>query len=287
MKRTSNNRDIAWEKLKFIPTETKRPDLQNFPDFFCIGPQRTGSTWLHTNLVKHPEILMHRDKETFFFSTLGQPDLPRFRYKNLEAYLESFSDTYKEKILKNYHALRRCGRFYHPTLIGESTASYCVVDEKIIAEILQINPDLKAIILLRHPLERAWSHAKKDLVRDASGKAQAEDFLAFCSSEDQLCRADYKAIIMRWLKYLKPNNLLVAPAERIECDPEKLICDVLRFIGANVTSAASQRHITTRQNATSGMRIPEEIHSTLQDLLQPYIHSYEDLRRDVGNLKIF
>jgi len=287
MKRTSSNRDISWEKLKFIPTESKHTDLRNFPDFFCIGPQRTGSTWLHTNLVKHPEILMHRDKETFFFSTLGRPDLPRFRYKSLETYLESFSDTFQEKILKNYHAIRRCGRFYHPTLIGESTASYCVVDEEIIAEILQINPDLKAIILLRHPLERAWSHAKKDLVRDASGKAQAKDFLAFCSSEDQLRRADYKAIIERWTKYLKPGHLLVTPAERIESDPEKLLSDVLGFIGADVTSAPSERHVITRQNATSGMQIPEEIQSTLQELLQPYIKSYEDLRIEVGNFKIF
>ena len=287
MKITSNNLNISWQKLKFIPTETKHPDLRIFPDFFCIGPQRTGSTWLHTNLVKHPEILMHRDKETFFFSTLGRSELPRFRYKNLEAYLESFSDTFKEKILKNYHAIRRCGRFYSPRLIGESTASYCVIDEEIIAEILQINPDLKAIILLRHPLERAWSHAKKDLVRDASGKARPKDFLAFCSSPDQLRRANYKAIIQRWSKFLKPGHLLVSPSDRIESDPAKLLSDVLGFIGANATTAPSERHVTTRQNPTSGMRIPQEIQSTLQELLHPYITSYEELREEVGDLKIF
>lgn len=276
------------DKMNGGPAVSKMPDLRMFPDFFCIGPQRTGSTWLHTNLVKHPEILMHRDKETFFFSTLGRPDLPRFRYASLEAYLKSFQDTFEEKLLKNYHALRRCGRLYRPSIVGESTASYCVLDDKTISEILKINPDLKVIMLIRHPLERAWSHAKKDLVREAKGnKACAEDFVAFCGSEEQLRRADYTGILQRWVKFLKPGHFLVAPAERIESEPDQLLTDVLSFIGAKVTLPPSARHVTTRQNKTADMGIPEEIQSALVHVLEPFISAYDLLRSSVGDGKIF
>jgi hypothetical protein len=270
-----------------IPVGSKPLDLRMFPDFFCIGPQRTGSTWLHSNLIKHPEILMHRDKETFFFSTLGRPDLPRFHYQTLEGYLASFRDTVEEKILKNYHAIRRCGCLYRPSIIGESTASYCLIGDEVISEIIKIKPGLKVVMLIRDPLDRAWSHAKKDLVRDALGQASPDDFLAFCGSTDQLQRADYNGILERWTRFLKPDHFLIIPADRIEQDPEQLITQVLKFLNAKMTMPASRRHVSTKQNKTKNIDIPLEIKGKLENMLAPYIDSYTKLRDLIGDGKIF
>ncbi len=273
--------------LRRIRTRTPNPPTDLFPDFFCIGPQRTGSTWLHTNLVRHPEILLHRDKETFYFSTLGEPGHPRFRYEFLEDYLESFRDTPKEWILKNYHALRRRGRAYSPRIIGESTASYCIIDEEIIAEIVAINPGLRAIMLLRDPMERAWSHAKKDLVRGASRKAGDAELLAFCCSEDQLRRADYQSIRATWQRHLQPGHFFVAPASRISADPVAFLHDVLVFLRAHDTSAPSQRHITTMQNPTSDDTIPDTIRGDLENALAPAMTGYRDLLAEVGRFRVY
>lgn len=257
-------------------------NIVGFPDFFCIGPQRTGSTWLHANLVRHPQILMHRDKETFFFSTIGEPSASRFRYPSLEDYLKSFSDTPGEWILKNYHALRRCGRFYSPQIRGESTASYCVLRDEVLEDLPALNPDLKIIMLLRDPVERAWSHAKKDLVRDTGKSATENEYLNFFARSDQMARADYSAILERWRAILKPGHILLAPSTRIESDPSGLISDVLRFLGVSLVNPASRRHLTSRQNSTSGGAIPPRLRSGLEEILERQILSFRDLSAQVG-----
>lgn len=280
------DKTILEKEIKLVSIGSRPLDWKRFPDFFCIGPQRTGSTWLHTNLVKHPEILMHRDKETFFFSTLGRPDLPRFRYKCLDDYLASFKDCFFERLLKNYHSLRRRKRLYSPHIIGESTASYCVLQDSIINYITVLNPDLKVIVLLRDPLERAWSHAKKDLIRDTGRQASIEEFLQFCSSQEQLNRADYAGILARWQRHLKPGHCLITRGERITSDPEGLLRDVLTFLGAHDCRPPSLRHITTRQNPTAGLKIPHAVRAELELILRPHLEFYEELKNRIGDLMI-
>ena len=270
--------------LRIVPSHGGK--LVGFPDFFCIGPQRTGSTWLHANLVRHPQILMHRDKETFFFSTIGEPSAPRFRYPSLEDYLKSFSDTPGEWILKNYHALRRCGRFYSPQIRGESTASYCVLRDEVLEDLRALNPDLKIIMLLRDPIERAWSHAKKDLVRDTGKSATDRQYLDFFSQPDQLARADYSAILERWRAILKPGHMLLAPSTRIESDPQGLIFDVLGFLGVSWMQAPSKRHLSSRQNPTSGGSIPPQLRSGLEEILGSQLEAFRVLSDKVGQVKV-
>jgi hypothetical protein len=257
-----------------------------FPDFFCIGPQRTGSTWLHASLVRHPEILMHRDKETFFFSTIGNPSSPRYRYPDLKAYLDSFQDTLGELLLKNYHALRRCRRLYRPRILGESTASYCVLETDVLEDIRTLNPDIKIIMLLRDPVERAWSHANKDLVRDTGKAATDEQYLEFFSRPDQLARADYLAIIERWRGFLKPGHMMLAPSARIESDPAGLVSEVLGFVGASDRRAASARHLVSRQNPTAGTSIPSRLRKELESALGQRIETYRTLVSEVGSAMI-
>ena len=261
-------------------------EIAGVPDFFCIGPQRTGSTWLHANLVRHPEILMHRDKETFFFSTLGEPSNPRFRYPMLEDYLDSFRDTPGEFFLKTYHALRRCGCFYNHRIRGESTASYCVLGDDVLEDIRWLNPSLKILMLLRDPVERAWSHANKDLVRDTGKPATESQYLDFFSRPDQLARADYQGIIERWRGFLKPGNILLAPSTRIESDPAGLVSDVLKFFGAKNIQPASSRHLYSRQNPTSGNQMPLKLQTELEKILDFRIESFQSLNSKVRKLMI-
>jgi hypothetical protein len=267
-------------ELRVVPGHVSKG--MRFPDFFCIGPQRTGSTWLHASLVRHPEILMHRDKETFFFSTIGNTSSPRYRYPDLKAYLDSFKDTFGEVALKNYHALRRCGQLYKPHILGESTASYCVLEPLVLEDIRTINPNIKIIMLLRDPVERAWSHANKDLVRDTGKAATDEQYLDFFSRPDQLARADYQAIIERWRGFLKPGHILLAPSARIESDPAGLVSEVLGFLGASDRQAASARHLVSRQNPTAGESIPANLRKELEGVLGHRIENYRTLVAKVG-----
>jgi len=270
-----------------VRQRTDRPDLSLFPNLLYLGPQRTGSTWLHANLSRHPEVHLHRDKETFYFSTLGRRDAPRYRFDYLEDYLASFRESPLELFLKNYHALRRCGRFYRPIIRGDFTASYGVLPDEVIAEIVRFRPDMRGIILVRDPVERAWSHAKKDLVRGRETPAGEEEILAFLRSPDQLARADYRSSIGRWRRHLAPGRLFVAPYRRIGSDPEALLDEISDFLGICRVGGASKRHVTTRQNVTGGGAVPASLQAPVEAALADSVASCRELLREIGPGKIF
>jgi hypothetical protein len=140
-------------------------DLSRFPDFLIVGPQRTGTTWLHAHLRFHPEIFLAEPKELFFFSRLKTRDHPRFQSDDLSWYLRFFEDPTWRWLAKNAVTLWRQRTTYHPRVRGEATASYAALDRDVIDEIAALNPEIKVIMMIRDPVDRAWSHAKKDLVR--------------------------------------------------------------------------------------------------------------------------
>lgn len=269
-----------------VRCRTPDPDLSLFPDLLYLGPQRTGSTWLHANLSRHPEVHLHRDKETFYFSTLGCPQAPRYRFDYLEDYLASFREGPLDLLLKNYHALRRCGSFYRPRVRGDFTASYGVLEEDVIAQIVRFRPDLRGIILVRDPVERAWSHAKKDLVRGRDRAADDAALLDFIRSSDQLRRADYRGIIDRWRRHLAPGCLFVAPYARIADDPASLLDDISHFLGIRRLGGASRRHVTTRQNVTEGGGVPDHLRPSVESALAPAIASCRELLQETGRCRI-
>jgi len=270
-----------------ILSRTENPDLSLFPNLLYLGPQRTGSTWLHANLSRHPEIHLHREKETFYFSTLGRPEAPRYRYDYLEDYLDSFEEGIGRRLLKSYHALRRCGSVYRPHVRGDFTASYGILDESVIAQIVRLQPDMRGIMLVRDPLERAWSHAKKDLVRGRETPASSEELLSFICSPDQLSRADYRGSIERWKKHLKPGHLFVAPYAMISDDPERLLDEISGFLGVRRLGGVSKRHVVTRQNVSSGEAVPEDMRTAVLEALAAATASCRDLLKEIGPSRVY
>lgn len=270
-----------------IRRRTEHPDLSLFPNLLYLGPQRTGSTWLHANLSRHPQVNMHRDKETFYFSTLGRPDAPRFRYEFLEDYLDSFREPLARRVFKHYHALRRCGMFYRPRVRGDFTASYCVLDDAVIDQVMRLQPDIRGIILVRDPLGRAWSHAKKDLVRGRDQPAGEREMLDFISSPDQLARADYRGIITRWQRHLAPGHLFVAPYSGIGSNPEELLNAISSFLGIRCLGGASKRHVTTRQNVTPAAAISDSLEEEAKSVLASSVASCRELLDEIGPGRIY
>lgn len=268
--------------MQVIPTRSENPDLRNFPDFLILGPQRTGTTWLFFNLHLHPEILLHRMKETYFFSTIGKPDHPRFLYPCLEDYLASFDEPLGERLKKHYTCLRKSLSFYRPKVIGEATASYALLPDEVISAIVACKPNLKGIIMLRDPVERAWSHAKKTLVRGKSEPVGFEKFREYFESSGQRQRADYPTMIAAWKKHLAPGNLYLGRYDRIAGDPKHFIEDVERFLGVTTRALFFNRHLTIKLNPTSDARMPDDIREFLENILEKDADAYRTLLGEIG-----
>lgn len=216
-------------------------DMERFPDFLILGPQRTGSTWLYDNLQQHPQVFLSDPKELYYFNCLmGKDQDCYFRsaydpaITDLADYLEHFRDTPRQWFSKTISTFYKYGERYTPTHRGEASAHYALLPEEIIQEITSLQPDLKAILLIRNPLERAWSHAKKDLVRNANVRLEDvtdETFFEFFDQPYQRRCADYRTMIETWTKALKPGHLYIGFQKRITTDPETQLNEIHEFLG--------------------------------------------------------
>ena len=102
------------------------------PTFIGIGPQKAGTTWLDAVLRRHDAICLPPDrKEVFFFDKYYERG--RAWYENLFAGCE------------------------HRTAIGEITPTY-FAKPYVLRCIANDYPDIKVIVILRHPVDRLISH---------------------------------------------------------------------------------------------------------------------------------
>jgi len=262
------------EKLKWGKVPSGKADLSCFPDFLLIGPHRTGTTWLYRNLSEHPEVLVSEPKELYFFDRLKSPEDPRYRSNELDWYLRFFRDSPQRRIRKTLRHLVKYRELYRPRRRGEATASYAVIDRDLIEEIAILNPRIKVIVLIRDPVERAWSHAKKDLGRrqnrTVSEIADAE-FEAFFKAPYQRKLARYAEIIDNWSAYVAKGHVFTGRFADIAARPEALLEEVFRFLGIRSDPAYTGRAARRSVNRTEAKGVPERHRRFLEEWLKPEI----------------
>jgi hypothetical protein len=262
--------DETKSALRWVKAASGTAGLPRFPDFMILGPQRTGTTWLHAHLRHHPQIFLAEPKELYFFSSLKTRDPKRFVSDELGWYLRFFRDPLWRRAIKTGRSLWEYGERYRPLVRGEATASYAALDPDIIAEIAALNPALKAILMIRNPIDRAWSHAKKDLARNRKRRLEdvgEDEFRAFFGDEYQLRCARYVDQYDRWAARLGPDQVLVGAFDDIARRPEELLLEVMRFLGVRADRRYLDASVREAVNPTGGERIPQRYRALLQELL--------------------
>jgi hypothetical protein len=242
--------------------------LRRFPDFLVVGPQRTGTSWLNVNLRFHPEILMSRPKEIFYFSSLKSRHPKRFVTDDLGWYLRFFTDPAWLWAAKTGACLARHGRLYRPRVRGESTASYASLDPDVIDDILRLNPEVRVVLMVRNPVDRAWSDAKYYFERRVGDMRRVafEDLRGFFTNAYQLSCGRYAANFGNWSSRLRPGHLFAGRFDDIAADPERMLRDVMRFLGVSDDARYVSRSARKRVNVTSRSRIEPRSKEFLKEL---------------------
>src|SRR6185436_2929698 len=139
--------DLLHGAVVVGPGEDGQPLSRLMPRFLGIGAMRAGTSWLAENLRRHPRIWIGR-KELHFFD------------RRLHSRLVPLLDEDREA------RLRYTVRFLPGTLrnkvTGEFTPRYAILDQPVIARIHTWMPDARLLLILREPVERAWSQARHD-----------------------------------------------------------------------------------------------------------------------------
>jgi hypothetical protein len=268
--------DETKRALRWVKVSNGDAERGHFPDFMIVGPQRTGTTWLHAHLRHHPQIFLTEPKELYFFSSLKTRDPKRFVSDELGWYLRFFREPLWRRAIKTGRSLWQYGELYRPLVRGEATASYAALEPDVIADVAALNPNLKVILMIRNPIDRAWSHAKKDLVRNRKRRLEEvgeDEFRAFFGDEYQLRCARYVDQYDHWAARLGPEQVLVGAFDDITSRPKELLLDVMRFLGVRAERRYLDASVREAVNPTGGERIPAQYRKLLEELLG------DDLRR--------
>lgn len=260
--------DDVRRKLRWVKIDGE-VDLARFPDFLIVGPQRTGTTWLHAHLRYHPQIFLSEPKELFFFSSLKTRDPKRFVSDDLGWYLRFFRDPAWRWAAKTGLSLWKQRQLYRPLVRGEATASYATLDPDVIADIVALNPRVKVLWMVRNPIERAWSHAKKDLVRNRKRRfdeVSEDEFRAFFRDPYQLACGRYGTQYDNWSAQLEAGNLFVGRFDDIATRPEDLMLDAMRFLGVHADRQYLDRTVRSPVNPTETQAIPPQYRLLLEEL---------------------
>lgn len=135
---------------------TYKNNSYNLPDFLIVGAAKSGTTSLHYYMKDVENIYLPEIKESYFFSFFSSP--PNFTSPDPLFDIITDLQEYSKQYPEDFNGF-----------LGDASPSYLYAYQKTISNIKEIYgdryKDLKIIILLRNPVERAWSqymHFKKN-----------------------------------------------------------------------------------------------------------------------------
>jgi len=144
------------------------------PDFYIIGTMKSGTTALFMHLEDHPDIRAASKKEIQFYST--NRDLGTRYYRSHFPRPEELAPR------DNVHGRQITGEATPDYLFHPAAAAHCA----------RLTPDARLIVLMRDPVERAFSHWKQghrfDFETESFETALALEDARLAGEADKLAR---------------------------------------------------------------------------------------------------
>ena len=225
------------------------------PDFLIAGVPKAGTTALHAALSRHPGLYLSPIKEPKFFLTDGPPPAKGGPGDAL---------TYREHVWERdrYEALFDAAPPGAPR--GEATPLY-LYDPDAIRRIHRLIPDVKLIVVIRDPVERAhsnWTHLW------SAGLEPVGDFVLACAEEERRIAAGwasfwhytglgrYGAQLDHAFSLFAREQVLVLRYRRLIDDPAGTLSTICGFLGVDtgVLSEIPRENVTAHPEQTVAHR---------------------------------
>lgn len=204
--------------------------------FFIIGAMKAGTTTLHDDLSRHPDIFLPTLKEPGYYvgPQFGGPThLPK-RAATRKDYIRLFEAA-------KPHQLR-----------GESSTYYSQagihdgVPERILND---CGPQTKFIYMMRDPVERAISHYKHDFQRGYCKAPTLAD--AIDTYRPLTLFSRYKYQLDQYLNYFPAENILTVRSEDYFLNRSACLDAILRFLDRRLTVRSEIDHERKLNSAES------------------------------------
>ncbi len=216
------------EKILNRSTRIATSPLRIMPSFLIIGAKKCGTTSLFHYLCEHPNVGEPTWKEISYFNIY---------YDRGNAWYKSFFPISLPKLDSQY------------LMTGEATASY-ICHSQAPYRIATTLPKVKLIVLLRNPVDRAYSHYHhtkrigREQLSFEDAIAQEESRVEQLENESRelglnsspaynytyLASGMYAEQLKNWLKLFNKEQLLILKSEDFFDRPEAVFKQVLDYL---------------------------------------------------------
>lgn len=243
--------------------------MRVLPDFFVIGAVRSGTTSMYHYLDQHPSIVKSAYDELGFFDDNFK--LGWAWYRSL------FPTSMKKKRIKN-----KTGRF----LTFDDTPFY-IYNETVAKRIKQFFPDGKIIVLLRNPIDRAYSNyflgvqmgdekrsfdevvlEEIDHIKQYD-EIQIDEYL----SQSYLGRGLYAAQLEIWFKHFQRENILIIKSEDFSIKTSEIMEQVFEFLNLSKYKIKNVQ----KSNVAEYPDMKEKTRDVLREFFTPYNEKLYDM----------
>ncbi|RIK38579.1 MAG: hypothetical protein DCC55_20715 [Chloroflexi bacterium] len=227
------------------------------PTFFLLGAAKAGTTSLYAYLAQHPQICFAKVKEPHFF------DDPNKYVQGPRWYVEQY--------FAGAEACAVCADATPMLHLPHMVAS------RLIATYGEAAQTLKFVVVLRDPVERAWSHYL-DQVRFV---VERETFARALELEPQRTLAAplewfgyfrdglYAEQVETWLAHFSREQFLFVLNEDLKCEPVAVAREVFAFLGvetAVVIHADFETNVASQPRSRWLMRLISQPPQQIQQI---------------------
>ncbi|WP_374573189.1 sulfotransferase [Phenylobacterium sp.] len=214
--------------------------------FIIIGVQKGGTTALFDYLSEDPAIALSRAKETHFFDDESidweQPD-----YERYHAQFDADSEG----------------------LRGEATPIY-IYWPGCLERIAAYNPAMRLILILRDPVERAWSHWRMEYARGAEarpfswcirqgrGRLLDAEPWGYHREFSYVERGYYGEQVERLFAVFPREQVLILKSDDLKAAPDDVLTEISRFLGVPSRAPVVPREVHVGRNMDYGENLEAE-----------------------------
>ncbi|NES75052.1 MULTISPECIES: sulfotransferase [Okeania] len=207
------------------------------PNFILLGAAKSGTSSLWNYLKQHPQVFMSNPKEPNFFVFEGAklppysgPESPEVLLKRL--YQNTITDW------ESYQTL--FDKVSNEMAIGEASVRYLYFP-KAPENIKKYIPDVKMIVMLRHPVDRLYSHyvmnirhLLEPLSLEEALEREAERISNNWGWDWHYTKVGmYSQQIKRYLNYFEPEQLKILFYDDFRQNPLEVIKEVYQYLGVD------------------------------------------------------
>lgn len=285
------------------------------PDFIGVGTERAGTSWVFSMIAHHPDIWVPPIKELHFLDSIDA-DVPSHnpRYKwhitsrlkqklapllKWEHRPEFYKNSFFKYLLwdlfyftgkKNFKWYQRLfsSTFTKGRMAGEYTPAYCNVSDSYIEELITINPNMKFLLVIRHPREQLRSSLIQHFVmikgRDFNSVTEQE-MLDWVQSPFAQKKGNIKEILMKWNCLVSEDHLFIGLYEEMKEQPLGFIKRVYQFLGLSLLNIPEENIYNKKINNLTKptYQIPESVQQYIDQKFEEDIsyfkNNYPDLAK--------